>query len=157
MGSCTMGQAPWSSNLILLFHSLTGLFFLLWKYLFSRIMNLQHWRTCAAWYKVSPNLQERLHWYKHLIRGLFRFKVQGLSRDLCLLNTKECLEQKRYFCGTSWLHRTFLRKLLSASQEYKNRNNNLWLSFSLHFSIYVLSWCSSAWIYSMSQRNSEVE
>lgn len=88
------GQAPWSPNLSLFFHSLTRLLFLLWKYPFSRIMSLQHWVTPLVWYKMSSNLQKRLHWYKHLIRVLFRFKVQGLSLGLCLLNTEECLEQK---------------------------------------------------------------
>lgn len=97
-GSYTTGQALWSPNL-------TG-FFTPWQdnssyygsILIPRInwiyMNLQHWGTSAAWYKMRPTPQWWLHWYKHLITDLFRFQVQGLSLGLYLLNTKECLEQK---------------------------------------------------------------
>lgn len=76
---------PWSPNLTVFLHSLTGLLFLLWKYPFSRVMNSQHWGTSAAWSKMSPNLQQWLHWNKHVIRGLFRLKVKGVSLGLCLL------------------------------------------------------------------------
>lgn len=63
------------------------------KVCFPEPPDLQHWGTCAAWYKANPNLKWGIYQYKHLIGEPFRFIVQGLSLCLCLLNTKECLDR----------------------------------------------------------------
>lgn len=59
--------------------------------------------------------------------------------------------QEAYFRVAPRLQGAFLRKLLSASQEYKTRNNNLHVSFPLHISTDVLSLYASKWVCGVSE------